>query len=143
MFDREKFLDFMNNSHDFNGHNNLRFTEIGDGYAVVEADLGPESLNPQGCAHGSLIFLLCDEATGVAAACDGRYMLTLSSNVNFLRAGTGKYLRCVGERVKEGRTTGVYSAKVYDDRERLVATAEFSIYFTGGEIDLDKGEGRF
>ncbi|HHU22883.1 MAG TPA: PaaI family thioesterase [Clostridiales bacterium] len=79
------------------------------------------SLNPQGCAHGSLVFALCDVATGVAAASDGRSLLTLNSSINFLRPGTGEYLRAVSTCVKEGKTTSVFEAAVYDDRNRLVA----------------------
>jgi acyl-CoA thioesterase len=93
-------------------------------------------MNPQGCAHGSLIFALCDVVTGVAAASGGRSMLTLNSTINFLRPGTGEYLRAVAACVKDGKTTGVFEAEVYDDQDRMVAKGVFTVYYSGIPVVL-------
>ena len=88
----------------FNSHNHIVVTEVGDGTSVVEVKLVQESLNPLGMAHGGLIFTLCDVATGVAARTGGRV-------------------------VKEGRTTGLVTAEVFNDEGKLIATSDMTVYY--------------
>ncbi|MGI5936819.1 MAG: PaaI family thioesterase [Oscillospiraceae bacterium] len=136
MLDLKKFKEYMNTAENFNLHNGLEVVEIREGYCECRVKLTKNSMNPQGYAHGSLIFALCDEATGVAAAAGGRSMLTLNSSINFLRPGTGEYLRAVATCVKDGKTTGVFEAIVYDDQDRMVAKGVFTIYYTGIPVVL-------
>ena len=114
----------------FNSHNHIVVTEVGDGTSVVEVKLAPESLNPLGMAHGGLIFTLCDVATGVAARTGGRITVTLDSNIHFLRrAKDTEKLVARGRVVKAGRTTGLVTAEVFDDTDKLIATADMTVYY--------------
>ena len=114
-------------------------TEVGDGTSVVEVKLAPESLNPLGMAHGGLIFTLCDVATGVAARTGGRITVTLDSSIQFLRPGkdTSK-LVAHGRVVKEGRTTGLVSAEVFNDAGELLATASVMVYYVDENTYADE-----
>ena len=104
----------------FNSHNHIVVTEVGDGTSVVEVKLAPESLNPLGMAHGGLIFTLCG----------GRITVTLDSNIHFLRrAKDTEKLVARGRVVKEGRTTGLVTAEVFDDTDKLIATADMTVYY--------------
>lgn len=138
--DFERLKEYMLSAENFNYLNGIKVTEIRDGYCEAEVELTKWSMNPQGVAHGSLTFALCDVVTGVASVTGGRSMLTLNSSFNFLRAGTGKRLRAVGERIKEGRTTGLFEARVYDDENRLIAKGDFTVYFTGQPVVLPDDE---
>lgn len=114
----------------FNSHNHIVVTEVGDGTSVVEVKLVQESLNPLGMAHGGLIFTLCDVATGVAARTGGRITVTLDSNIHFLRrAKDTEKLVARGRVVKEGRTTGLVTAEVFNDEGKLIATADMTVYY--------------
>lgn len=114
----------------FNSHNHIVVTEVGDGTSVVEVKLAPESPNPLGMAHGGLIFTLCDVATGVAARTGGRITVTLDSNIHFLRrAKDTEKLVARGRVVKAGRTTGLVTAEVFDDTDKLIATADMTVYY--------------
>ncbi len=136
--DHSDFIEYINNARNFNSHNGLKVTALRDEYCEVEAPVTVDSLNPQQVAHGSFVYALMDLATGMASASTGRNMLTLDATVHYLRPGKGKTLRAVAEMVKTGRTTGLYESRVYDDEGRLCAKGEFTVYFTGGEIDLDE-----
>ena len=136
MLDMEAMQHYLNTEPGFNRHNGLVFTEVRPGYCACEVVLTQESLNPQGVAHGSLIFALCDEVTGVATASLGKSMLTQCATIHFLRPGRGTKLRAVSNLVKDGRTTALAEALVYDDQDRLVAKGEFTIYYTGGEVTI-------
>lgn len=114
----------------FNSHNHIVVTEVGDGTSVVEVKLVQESLNPLGMAHGGLIFTLCDVATGVAARTGGRITVTLDSSIHFLRpAKDTPKLIAHGRVVKEGRTTGLAVAEVFNAEGVLLATADVTVYY--------------
>jgi len=130
----EKFKKFMNENNGFNTHNGIRFTVLEEGYAEVEVDLTEKSLNPQGVAHGSLLFALCDCCTGVASASIGREMLTQSANIHFLRPGTGKTLTAKSKLIKMGRATAVFGAEVYDEKGKLVCSGTFDIFYTSESL---------
>jgi len=138
MLDLEKFLDFMNHDTGFNGHNGIRFTVLEEGYAECEVELGPESLNPQGVAHGSLLFLLCDCVTGMASASLDRNMLTQSSDIHFLRPAMGTKLTAKSVMRHIGRSTALFGAEVYDDQGRLCCTGDFSVFYTGGRVTWEE-----
>ena len=136
MLDLQDFIDYVNQAPNFNRHNGLHVTELRERYCVAEVALTQNGRNPQGVAHGSLVFALCDLATGMASASTNRNMLTLDASIHYLRPGTGEKLRCVAECVKDGRTTGLYEAKVYNEEDTLLAVGSFTVFYTGGEIDL-------
>ena len=65
MADLEKWKEWMNRAPNFNLYNGIRFTVVEEGYCECQADITHNSLNPQGVAHGSLLFTLCDCVTGM------------------------------------------------------------------------------
>lgn len=103
-----------------------------DGGATVELDLTDELLNPLGMAHGGTIFSLCDIAAGTAAASHGPVAVTLDSNIHYYRPGRlGKTLTAYATERKRGRSTAVYLVDVYDDEEKHVADAVFTMFYAG------------
>ena len=136
MLDMQKFRDFMNESEGFNRHNNIRFTVVEEGYCECECLMTPESLNPQGVAHGSLLFALCDCVTGVATASTGRTMLTQSASIHFLRPGRGGKLLARSRLIKNGRNTALCVGEVFDEQDRLLVTSQFEIFYTSDSLTL-------
>ena len=106
-----------------------------DGGATVELDLTPELLNPLGMAHGGTIFSLCDIAAGSAAASHGVIAVTLDSSIQFYRPGLpGTTLTANAYERKRGRTTAVYMVEVFDENQRHIADATFTMYYTGEKL---------
>ena len=141
MPDMDVFKAFMNEAPGFNRHNGIRFTVVEEGYCECELDMGPESLNPQGVAHGSLLFALCDGVTGMAAATTGRSMLTQSATIHYLRPGTGGKLTARSRLIKNGRRTALCTGEVFDEEGRLLVTSQFDIFYTTDTLVLpEKGE---
>ncbi|MCD8322422.1 MAG: PaaI family thioesterase [Oscillospiraceae bacterium] len=140
MLDMEKFKEFMNENGGFNGHNKIRYTVLEEGYCECQVDMTPDSLNPQGVAHGSLLFALCDCVTGMAAASTGRSMLTQSASIHYLRPGTGGTLTAKSRLVKNGRHVALCTGEVYDQEGKLLVTSEFEVYYTSDNLTLpEKG----
>ena len=145
MLDMEKFKTYMNEAEGFNRHNGIVFTVVEEGYCECEVDLTRESLNPQGVAHGSLLFTLCDCVTGMATATTGRSMLTQSASIHYLRPGVSGRLKARSRLIKNGRRTALCVAEVFDETERLLATGEFEVFYTSDTLTLPEkgGDGKW
>lgn len=113
----------------YNGHNNIKLKELKLNYAKVEAKLTANSFNGNKIAHGGLIYSLADDAMGTAALSTGRNVCTVNAQIDYLRPGIGKKLIAEAESVKVGKTLGVYKCKIYNDEDKLVATATGTYYF--------------
>lgn len=137
MFDLKRFQDFLNADTGFNGHNAIRFTVLEEGYCECQVELTPEGLNPQGVAHGSLLFHLCDCVTGAASASFDRDMFTQSADIHYLRPAVGRVLTAKSVLRHVGRTTALFGAEVYDEQGRLCCTGDFSIFYSGRSLDWE------
>ena len=141
MLDMGQFKDFMNESDGFNRHNGITFTVVEEGYCECEVELSEHSYNPQGVAHGSLLFALCDGVTGMAAASLGRSMLTQSASIHYLRPGRSGKLKARSRLIKSGRTTALCVGEVFDEDGKLLVTSTFEVFYTTDELVLpEKGE---
>lgn len=78
MAEREQNNGFMR-------HNYIEMESVERDRAVFRLTIRPESKNPYGMVHGGAIYTLADNATGVAAHTDGRYYVTQTSALHFLR----------------------------------------------------------
>jgi uncharacterized protein (TIGR00369 family) len=58
---------------------------------------------------------------------------TLELKINFLRPVWRASLTCVGRVVQRGRTVGLAEARIFDERERLVALATSTCLTLRGE----------
>ena len=131
--DKEKILNDVNTCCEYNKHNHIYTIDLGPDYAVVEAELRPESLNPLGMAHGGFVYSLCDVAAGVVINQNIGTSVTLSGNLYFMHPGKGKKLRCEGRIIKPGRTVNVVETSVYDDNGTLTAKGVFELYILGSK----------
>lgn len=136
MLDMEAFKAFMNEAEGFNRRNGIVFTVVEEGYCECEVELTKNGLNPQGVAHGSLLFALCDGVTGMAAATTGRSMLTQSASIHYLRPCAAGKLTAKSRVIKNGRSTALCVGEVYDERGRLLVTSEFEIFYTSDTLAL-------
>ena len=75
-------------------HNYIELERVEKDRAVFKLDIRPESCNPYGLIHGGAIYTLADNATGAAAHSDGRYYVTQTSALHFLRNQVHGAHRC-------------------------------------------------
>ena len=126
----ERMIEYMNTVADFNLHNGIKLLELADNYASCKVELTPEVMNSQGIAHGGIVFAILDVAAGYAAAFVDRRLVTQAANISFLRPAVGEYLIAKAEPIKVGKTISVVEAKAFDDQDRLVAYATFTVFYT-------------
>jgi uncharacterized protein (TIGR00369 family) len=100
--------------------------EVGEGFAVFEAETGEHLLNPLGSVHGGWALALIDSAAG----CAGHTLLppgvgytTVETKANFTRAikaDTGR-VRAEGRVVSRGRQIMTAEARILDSSDRVLA----------------------
>ena len=111
----------LNRDDRFCRYNEMRIDVIRPGYAEAVMEITENKLNGLGIAQGGAIFTLADLAFAGASNAAGFRTVAFTSNISFIRPGTGRRLRAVATEVSRGRRTGVYSVQVFNDDGKVVA----------------------
>lgn len=116
----------------FSDHLPIRVLEKQDGRYVLETEFTDYHLNAAGSVHGGMLsaFLDCGLAGGGASAVnngEGRYGVTMTMTVNFIRAAAPGLMRCVAEVTGGGKATKFVEAKLFDDAEGPIASASGAV----------------
>lgn len=125
----QEIIKYVENTPGFIKYNNIHIEEIKDNYCKCYVDITENSLNPSGFAHGGLLFGLADSTIGMAARTNGRNVVTINSQIDYLKPGKGKKITCIAEPLKVGKTTAVYRANIYTEENVLAASATATFMF--------------
>ncbi|NLO89959.1 MAG: hydroxyphenylacetyl-CoA thioesterase PaaI [Clostridia bacterium] len=107
----------------------IKLLKVENGRAEVEMEVKKEHLNLFGITHGGVIFSLADTALGLASNSSEISSVALNVHINFIRATReGEVLRAEAVEVKRTRKTGIYSVKIFDSQNNLVALATGTCY---------------
>ena len=124
----------LNSSSQYLQSNDMRVTEVREGYAKVEMIIDEQILNVHGFVHGGALFSLGDTVAGAASFATGRDSVTLTGTINYIKPGTGGKLIGIAQEISRGRTTGVYEVFIFNDKNTLLSRATFTMFF----LDSDK-----
>ena len=120
---------YIEDKNGFIKHNNMHLLKLEDNYAKMYANVDENSLNPSGIVHGGLIFGLADSVMGMAARTSGRNIVTVNSQVDYLKPGKGKKIIAEAKPIKLGKTLAVFKANIYNDSNELIATSTGTYYY--------------
>jgi uncharacterized protein (TIGR00369 family) len=115
----------------------MTLTEVDAGRAVFTLEPDTRMLNPIGSIHGGIAATLLDSAMACAVHTTlpaGTGYTTAQLNLHYLRAmqpGMGT-VRAVGSVLHRGRKQATAEAKLFDDRERLLAHGTTTCLILGG-----------
>ena len=109
-------------------HNYIELESVEKDRAVFKLDIRPESCNPYGMVHGGAIYTLADNATGTAAHSDGRYYVTQTSALHFLRNQSRGTVRAPAWVRHRGKSTVLTAVDITGEDGRLLATGEFTFF---------------
>jgi len=107
-------------------HLGMSIRTIEPGHAVAEITIDERHLNPNGVAHGSVVFAMVDTAMGAAVMSlvpEGKACTTTDIHVRFSRAVTAGRIVADTVVVKPGRSLMHIESKVTDSSGKLVASA--------------------
>lgn len=117
----------VNGADQFSAYNNIFLEKAWDGRAEGRLTVGEHSLNPHGMVHGGALVTLADTVAGTCACSKlGNTCVTTNSTMEYLRPGTGPWIRCVANVRKAGRTLSVVQVELTDSKDRLVATGTYT-----------------
>lgn len=86
----QRFLNYFNTHDNYSASSGMQITELSEGYAKIEMDLGKNSTNYMGIMHGGLYGTMADIAGGTAAISYGSRCVTLNSHIDYIKpAKTG------------------------------------------------------
>lgn len=106
-----------------------RITEAWKGHGVAEMVLNPvKHFNAQNHVMGGAIFTLADYAFAGASMCGQLSSVTLSCNVEFMKATKGNKLIATCDVEQSGRRVGFYTTTVVDDLGVLIARVNITCY---------------
>src|ERR1700758_4262820 len=114
----------------------IRFLSQGDGRCTAELQARPEHANPMGTLHGGILCDLADAAMGVAFASTlgpGESFTTLELKINFLRPVWNGLLKAQADVLSRGRTVGLVTCKITDQKNRLIASSTSTVMVLAGE----------
>jgi uncharacterized protein (TIGR00369 family) len=114
----------------------MRLVSQGDGRAVATLEATEKHANPMGTLHGGILCDLTDAAMGVAFASTltpDESFTTLELKINFLRPFWKGLLTAEAEITSRGRTIGLLTCKVVDEKKRLIASATSTCMVLAGD----------
>lgn len=123
-----KIIDKMEKEAGYFKHNNYHIVKTTEESIELKADLTENSMNPYNMVHGGLIYGLGDTAMGMAVK---EKSFTLTSNISYIKPGTGKYIIARAEKIKKGNNICFTKAIIYNEKEEIIATMNASYYLIG------------
>ncbi len=133
---KQQLLQLALDSEPFDRHNHVKIVDVDDGWAQVEVEIHPETLNRWGIPHGGILFTLSDVACGMAIltvrteAC-----VTVNGTIDCISAGpTSGRLIATGRVRKVGGKMAFCDSEIHDDAGRLITTGHTVMYFTGRQL---------
>lgn len=109
-------------------HNHIQLESVEPDRAVFRLDIRPESCNPYGMVHGGAIYTMADNAAGTAVHTDGRFYVTQTSSLHFLRNQARGTVRAAAYVRHRGRSTVLTAVDITGEDGRLLATGEFTFF---------------
>ena len=103
------------------------------GAAVARMQVRDDMVNGFDVCHGGLIFTLADTSFAFACNAYDRVTVAASGNIEFLRpAMLGDKLEATAHEDHRGRNSGLYTAKICNQRDELIAV------FRGRSVSRDE-----
>ena len=102
------------------------------GSGTVSLELSEKTRNPNGTVHGGVYFTLMDVAAGVSGVFKeegNRKIVSQCASVYFLRPAVSGKITAKAVLVRDGRRTALSRVDVFDEKEQLLATGEFELFY--------------
>lgn len=133
----ENIKKYFNEMDGFSSYNKMKIEDLEDEKAILSAVVDENSVNPSNICHGGLVFGIADTAMGTLAYLTGRKVVTVDSNINYLKPCKKGKITCIATPIKVGKTLGVYKADIYNNEEELAATVTGTYFFLDREINKE------
>jgi acyl-CoA thioesterase len=121
---KKQFLD----NDKFALHAGIELLEVTSGGAKVKMDVKPFHINGVGLVHGGALFTLADFAFAAAANSHEETAVAINASISFLKGVKAGTLFAEAGEISNSRKISVYSIRVTDEHDTLVATFQGMAY---------------
>lgn len=140
MNEREIQTEDLMRGNAFMFHNYIEMESAERDKAVFKLVIRPESKNPYGIVHGSAIYTMADNAAGAVAHSDGRYYVTQTSSLHFLRNQAEGVVRAEARIRHRGKSTCLVDVDITGEGNILLATGQFTYFCVDINLMAEKGK---
>ena len=140
MNEREIQTEDLMRGNAFMFHNYLEMESAERDKAVFKLVIRPESKNPYGIVHGGAIYTMADNAAGAVAHSDGRYYVTQTSSLHFLRNQAEGVVRAEARIRHRGKSTCLVDVDITGEGNILLATGQFTYFCVDINLMAEKGK---
>jgi acyl-CoA thioesterase len=109
----------------------IELLEVTSGGAKVKMEVKPFHINGVGLVHGGALFTLADFAFAAAANSHDEVAVAINASISYLKAVKAGTLFAVAEELSNSRKISVYSIKITDEQNELVAMFQGMAYKKG------------
>lgn len=113
----------------------IELLDVKDGYSKIKMIVRKEMINGFGIVHGGIAFSLADSS--FAFACNNRNVLSvaLDTSINFLKpVHVGDELTAEAIELHNGKSTGLYSISITNQKDMLVAVFKGNCFRTNKKL---------
>ena len=117
------------NKEGFIKDNKIKIDYISPNNAQVSMPIETRHLNPSNIVHGGIIYALADSAMGILARSEGRNVVTVSAQINYLRPAKTQILKAHVKCNKSGKNIAFYETEILDENETVLAICTGTFYY--------------
>lgn len=128
--DYEHFREYFNNNDVYSANNGMKILKMEEGYAEAELDYNPGHHNFMGTLHGGALSTLADITAGISIISFGKLVVTLNSNINYVRPAKQGKIKAVATAVHRSRQIGSSEVRIYDEDDTLVCFCSYIMFIT-------------
>ena len=140
MNEREIQTEDLMRGNAFMFHNYIEMESAERDKAVFKLVIRPESKNPYGIVHGGAIYTMADNPAGAVAHSDGRYYVTQTSSLHFLRNQAEGVVRAEARIRHRGKSTCLVDVDITGEGNILLATGQFTYFCVDINLMAEKGK---
>lgn len=140
MNEREIQTEDLMRGNAFMFHNYIEMESAERDKAVFKLVIRPESKNPYGIVHGGAIYTMADNAAGAVAHSDGRYYVTQTSSLHFLRNQAEGVVRAEARIRHRGKSTCLVDVDITGEGNILLATGQFTYFCVDINLMAERGK---
>ena len=123
-----KYLKQFLNDDKFALHAGIELLEVKSGTAKVRMEVKPFHINGVGLVHGGALFTLADFAFAAAANSHEEVAVAINASISYLKGVKAGTLYAEAEEISNSRKISVYSIKIINEHNQLIATFQGMAY---------------
>lgn len=118
----------------------LLVEEAKPGFIKMSVEVNPQTSNPYGMIHGGVLFTLADSVAGLTCITLNKKVVTLSSNIHYIRSAKSGRVHASPRILHNGRTTVLLEVDMVDDASNLISKASFNMFVISDMKEYEVGD---